>query len=384
MFKHGIVLVLAACGLGVLAPPAQASAQVGVTILGIRSVEGDDEFARNLTGALRHAATQVPDWQVSEAQISLAQMSLAHGCDEPDAACMAEIAGDLEAQRVIYGTVRRTSAGDDFDFALTLYLFDADDGQIARSLTDEISHLHQDIDDLRDNARRYMARIAGLAMHGSLRVDVVPGDANVRIDGEDAGHAEGGVFVASELTEGRHRIEVLAEGRSTFRASVTVVADQEAAVEANLEEISSGGSSLPWAAIGTLAGAGVFAALTVYSWAKINSLGNDTRYNNFRANVPAQLEVDGRHLNACQAAASGSTFGDTEQNRAHAASVCNQADTFQILQYVFLGVTVAAAGVGTWLLLRDDGSESDAEALALHFGSSFGRSRGNFDVTLRF
>lgn len=373
MVKHGILLALSACFLGVIAAPASASAQTGVTILGIRSVEGDDEFARNLTGALRHAATQVPDWQVSEAQISLAQMSLAHGCDEPDAACMAEIAGDLEAERVIYGTVRRTSAGDDYDFALTLYLFDAESAQISRSLTDTISHLHQDIDDLRDNARRYMARLGNLALHGSLRVEVSPADATVSIDGEEAGHAQDGVFVAGEVEEGRHRVEVSAEGYNPLRASVTVVADEEAALEASLEEISSG-SNLPWPAIGTLAGAGVFGVLTIYSMAKVNSLGNDSRYNDFRGHVPS-------NLNACDAANIGA-YGDTESNRAHAADVCSQADTFEVLQYVFLGLTVAAAGVGTWLLLRDDGSED--EGLALHVGASFGRRSGSVTTTLRF
>ncbi len=375
MLKHGIFLALMAASFGVVAP-AVAAAQTNVTVLGIRSVEGDDEFARNLTGALRHAASQVPDWQVSEAQISLSQMSLAHGCDEPDAACMAEIAGDLEAQRVIYGTVRRTSVGDQYNFALTLYLFDADAGQIARSVTDNISHLHQDIDDLRDNARRYVARLAGLAMHGSLRVDVEPEDAMVRIDGEDAGQADGGVFTATELTEGRHSIEITADGHQSFRASVTVVADQEAAVEAHLEEVGGGGPALPWPAIGTLSGAGLFAILTIWSMAKISSLGNDSRYNDFRDNVPMSL-------NACTEARNGNAYGD-DLNLARAASVCNQADTLEILQYVFLGLTVASAGVGTWLLLRDSGAESDSEGMALRFDSSFSRHGGNFSATLRF
>jgi len=376
MVKHGIFLALAAAFFGIVSAPAAASAQTGVTILGIRSVEGDDDFARNLTGALRHAAAQVPDWQVSDADISLSQMSLAHGCDEPDAACMAEISGDLDAQRVIYGTVRRTSAGDDYDFALTLYLFDAETGQIARSVTDNVSHLRQDIDDLRDGARRYMARLAGLAMHGSLRVEVEPGDATVSIDGEEAGHADGGVFTATDLSEGRHTIEVTAEGHQSFRASVTVVADQEAAVEAHLEGVVDSGPGLPWPAIGTLTGAGVFAILTIWSMAKINSLGSDSGYQSFRDHVPTSL-------NACTEARNGSAHGD-DGNLAHTVDVCNQADTLEILQYVFLGAAVVAAGVGTWLLLRHDSTETDAQAMALRFGSSFDRHSGHIDATLRF
>src|SRR5687768_10366687 len=98
--------------------PAVARADDSVVVLGITSMEGDDEIARNLTGALRHAASQVHGWQVSDSEVTLAQMSLAHGCgDTPDPDCLAQIASALASQRLVYGLLRRE--GDGFTLSLS-------------------------------------------------------------------------------------------------------------------------------------------------------------------------------------------------------------------------------------------------------------------------
>lgn len=378
MHRIGLNLALVAVFCGIFVAPAIASADTTVTVLGIRSVEGDDEFARNLTGALRHAADQVPEWGVSSAEVSLAQMSLAHGCDEPDAACMGDIAGDLDSQRIIYGTVRRTGAGDQYDFALTLYLFNSETGQIEQSLTDSIPRIASDIDDLRPRARRYVVRLAGQTQTGAIRVVVNLPGASVSIDGEEAGTADDdGVFSADEIAVGRHRVEIAAEGHQSFRASVTVVAEEAAELEVDLEAIATSGGSVPWIAIGTLAGAGVMAALTFWSWAKINSLSDDSDYDRYRNIVPA-------NLNACTQARSGAAFGAAMDSTIQGAvDVCDQADVLEILQWVFLASAVAAGGVGTWLLLTHD-SDDGAEDMALRIDSSFDRSSANISATLRF
>ena len=76
-----------------------ASADSTVVLLGLRSVEGDDEFANQLTAALREQAAKLGTWEVSDRNVSLAQMSLAYGCEELDAACLTEIAVGLQANR---------------------------------------------------------------------------------------------------------------------------------------------------------------------------------------------------------------------------------------------------------------------------------------------
>ena len=123
-----------AISLGMMAlqigAPALASARETVVILGIHSLDGDDELARNITGALRFRARQVDDWQISEREVTFAQMSLAYGCDPPESACLTEIAEALEADHLIFGDVRRTSTGDQYDYALDISFFTRSNGQI--------------------------------------------------------------------------------------------------------------------------------------------------------------------------------------------------------------------------------------------------------------
>ena len=103
----GFVFALAASTAG-----TALAQQTDVIVLEVRSVEGDDDFAHNLSRAIRQAAGDVEGWNVTSREVSLTQMALAFGCegDEPDAACMSQIASDLQMGGIIYGTIQRTSA----------------------------------------------------------------------------------------------------------------------------------------------------------------------------------------------------------------------------------------------------------------------------------
>src|ERR1700742_1933432 len=94
-----------------------------VVVLGLRSLEGDDEFANAMTEALRDAARAVQGWHVLERAVSMAQMTLAHNCEDINAACLSEIARALQADRVVFGTVRRTAGRQKYDYEITASLF---------------------------------------------------------------------------------------------------------------------------------------------------------------------------------------------------------------------------------------------------------------------
>ncbi|MFW5921189.1 MAG: hypothetical protein ACOCUS_05060 [Polyangiales bacterium] len=388
---RGLKLPLFVLGVLCALPVASAAAQDGdanVMILGIRALEGDDEFARNLTGALRHAATEVPGWEVSDRQVSLSQMTLAHECDEPDARCMAKVAEALDADRVVYGTVRRTSARSDFDFSLALYLFNAETGQIEQSVADSIPKVQSDIDNLRPRAARYVRQFSGQAQTGELRIVVNAPGAKVKIDGQQVGTVgDGGEYVAEGLAVGRHDVEVVSDERGSFRGSVTVASDEQTSLEATLSGggtrvVETSGPDISWYTYASLGGAVVFFGLTVGAWAKLNNLQDDL--DGWRRQVP-------EGLNACSEAkktADGKDPGDigTVEEGRDAASTCSAADTWEILQYVFLGLTAAAGGLGAYFLFDDlsEDQERDPNDPALSLTPSFGRHGASVDATLRF
>ncbi len=395
-------------GLGVaaflLSIPVTASADTDAMVLGVRSIEGDDDFALSLTGALRHAASQVRGWRVSDREVSLAQMSLAHGCDEPDAACMQQIAETLGMQRVIYGTVRRTSAGDNYDYAITLYMFNAESGQIEGSLTDTVPRVRSEIDFLRERVDGYITRLSGGEEGGTLRVvGNVPG-AEIFVDGERVGAADAEGGFVTEVAAGRRRVEVRSEGYSSFRGSVTVAPGSEAEIEVTLTEGGGGGGgggttpdeggSFNWAGWG-LVGVGALAAgATIYSWLRLASLnnGNDidrnqcdsirmddpTSFAAFRCAVPAPEEPNG-YDDVCDAVDKGE-YGHSPAFDT-ARDVCGEANALEVLQYVFLGVALAAGGAGAFLLATDSGEE---EPSTLSLTPSVSPEGGRLDATLRF
>ncbi len=412
MIRH-FALILA---LGTFAAPTLASADTSVIVLGIRSVEGDDEVSRNLTGALRRAASQVPGWQIADAEVSLAQMSMVHGCDEPDAACMAEIARELGQQRIIYGTIRRTGAGSQYDFALTLYFFNSESGQIEDSLTDNIPRVRSDIDDLRGRAARYIAQFSGQARYGSVRLNVNRPGASVTIDGEPVGVTnDRGVLIVEDVPEGQRMLTISADGYETFSGAVRVVADEQSEFRANL--VAERSADLGWLPGVALIGAGALSLAigTFTQWlpnrrdrqayadlrdacnsddgcppdAVMNSMtirttgGSSLSRDEFYG---AMALVAGNGGNACSATTIDRLAPGDAQSRAR--HICDQQDRRKLLAIVFNLVGLAAVGTGAALLfswLGKDGDEAGTPAaLRLQLSPLFSRREAGLAASLEF
>ncbi|MAC25069.1 MAG: hypothetical protein CMH59_01020 [Myxococcales bacterium] len=378
-----------------------------VIVLGIRSVEGDDTLAQNLTGALRNEASGVAGWQVAEAEVSLAQMSMLHGCDEPDAVCMAAISQDLGQQRVIYGTVRRTGAGEEYDFALTLYFFNAESGQIEDSLTDTIPRAQTDIDDLRPRAERYIVQITGQARFGSIRLTVNTPGAEVELDGEPAGTTDtAGVLVIEDVAEGQHEIGISAVDHESFQGTVRVVADEQSDLRANL--ILEEGPSLAWVPGAAVTAAGVaFLAVGLRSWGNIRDY-NDQRDSLTEEDVQTlRLAVEDnrrdpnysvwQHMlvalnsdrNVCDDGLG--SIDPTHTLRQEAESVCDDQDKQKRLAIIMNTLGVASIATGATLLLLaltggsdDGGVEEAADARRFQLVPSFGRQQAGLTAFLEF
>lgn len=378
--------ILSALILGsALTTPVLASAQ-SVIVLGIRSVEGDDEFARNLTGALRHAASQVEGWSVSDREVTLAQMALAHGCDEPDPVCLSQMAETLTAERILYGDVRRTNPGATYDFSLYLHLYNAETQQIESTATDTIAGVRRDIDDLREPARRYLAALSGAPRAGSLRVAVnVPG-AEIFIDDESAGTAdENGALIIANVPAGSRRVRVVAPGHQTFGSTVSVEAYGEASFHADLQRTESGGEfpvDIVTGAALLVVAAGL-AAAWIGSWAHLKyGLERETEYQAYRR---AAFRRDGPDGDICQSANSANPATTDSATVRRTAQICNEAPTWEALEFAFgIGAGVVA-GIGTYFLVNGImGGSSDDTEQALQLTPSFGLDHAYIGVAGRF
>jgi hypothetical protein len=360
-----------------------------VIVLEVRSIEGDDDFAHNLSRAIRQAAGDVEGWNVSGREVSLTQMALAFGCEgeEPDAGCMSQIASDLEMDGIIYGTIQRTSAGSSYQYELRLRYYNARTTQIEQPISDTLSRAARS-DDMLDKARRWVARFAGREQGGGLRLVVnVPG-AEVSIDGVPAGEADdNGVFTSQNVAVGQREVEVSAPGYRGFRATVTVTSGEVFELEVDLEEGSGvvdgggGGGDGPsiWPALTLYGVAAISAAVWILSFAKVRQAQDDEQFMQYRELVPMGD-------NACTDADMGFDFGSPGL-RVNAVNVCDDWKRFRVLAFVFGGLTIASAVGGTVLLFRAlNGGDDDEEEPpgALSFGASVGRRSGFLNAQLSF
>ena len=111
-----------------------------------------------------------------------------------------------------------------------------------------------------------------------------------------------------------------------------------------------------------LAGAGVALVGTIYSWGRLLALSNDGEYNAYRTSL-GTMGVMG------DAACADTSFARVPMATGdHARSVCSEGSTLEILQYVFLGVAVAAGATGIILLVLDStsgGGEHSEQTVSL-------------------
>jgi hypothetical protein len=404
---------------------AGAAAQSEVVVLGVRSVEGDDDVAHDLTTALREAAQEISAWQVSTTAVSMAQMALAHGCEEVDVACLADIAKGLSADLVVYGTLRRNSAREDFDFAFNLSLFNAQTGAIQNGIDDTIVRRDTTKGALGPRAKRLIARLAGAeapaeetnASLGSLLVRSNVDNADVLINDQPVGTLQGGTLQYDGLQEGMYRVELRAHGYAPFVKTVRIKAGERFDVEASMQVGASdrdpsldwqdqprakeGGHGLRWLGW-TLVGVGAASAVgLVVSWTQIIRIDNDDRLERYSAEVAesnryelAEARVENREPNLyddfCQAAAEGTLFDDEFFNNRpklkEVKSLCSAADTWEVLQYVFIGTAVAAGGTGVVLLLTagDGGERATSEPPRFALTPRFSPESGGLQATFRF
>jgi hypothetical protein len=356
--------------------------RVTVAVLGVRSLEGDDDFARDLSAALRAAASRVEGWDVSEREVTLDQMMLAHGCDEPLPECLEQIATSLRVDRVIFGEVRRTGTGSAFDWSVSLRTFDARGGQPERSLTEVVPGSRRDIDALREPARRFATMLSGARQLGTLRVAVnVPG-AEVFIDGESVGVVDDqGRLSVPNVQAGNRSIRVSADGHQGFRGSISVVAFGETVLETELEARtaaaaargeeepatpSEGGGWSPELVAGiALTATGVaLAAGWIGSWARLDlGLQRDAGFLEYRENAGSYLrdtqgmDVDINQIDVCSLNAQNRYLNDGSVQYTEfatgdrARAVCDEASTLEALQFVFGIGAAAATGVGVYFLV---------------------------------
>jgi hypothetical protein len=356
-----------------------------VVVLGLRSLEGDDEFANAMTEALRDAARSVQGWRVLERAVSMSQMTLAHNCEDINAGCLSEISRGLQADRVVFGTVRRTAGRSKFDYEVTASLFNnskhstvgTETQTVARS---DAKHTRM----LASQAQFIMTHLAASdASSGRLTVEVNVLSAEIHMDGQLVGQAQDGKLNMESLAPGEHTLEVSAPGHERHKETVHVSGGDQSTVVVTLTRVPDPGevaavatestipidapptserSSLAWLGY-TLIGVGAASAV---AWGASMYM-IEFQFNRDQAYQDYKNAYKGRTLDACDQALRGNNADGalSPGELSDFQSSCRTGRTLQTLQWVFLGAAVLTSGLGAYVLISElgqgDGSQQAAK-----------------------
>ncbi|MFO0630159.1 MAG: hypothetical protein U0325_31655 [Polyangiales bacterium] len=112
-----------ALGLTLLGGSALGQSHGAIQVLGLRAPDGDDEFANQLSVQLRGAA-RTAGYEVPDNSPPLEQEIAVVGCATTGPDCLAQIADDVHAQKIVYGTVTRIGRGRNASLNVEVSLWD--------------------------------------------------------------------------------------------------------------------------------------------------------------------------------------------------------------------------------------------------------------------
>jgi TolB-like protein len=403
-------LLMLTLGLIATATPLARAEDNSVVVLGLRSLEGDDEFANSMTDALRDAARSVRGWRVLERAVSMAQMTLAHNCEDINVGCLSEIARGLQADRVIFGTVRRTAGRSKFDYEVTASLFNNSTHNTVGTETQTVARGDAKATRmLASQAQFIMSHLASSdASSGRLTVEVNVLAAEVHMDGTLVGQTQDGKLNMESLTPGEHTLEVTAPGHDAHKEVVHVGGGDQSTVVVTLtraqqdNEVATTSpdsvpfdapplperSSLAWLGytligVGAASAVGWGASMYMIEFQYNRDLTYQEYKNNYKFMTGDACDLALRGENAAGALSPGQ-LADFQDR-------CRSGRTFQTLQWVFLGAAVVTAGLGAYVLIselgHDDGTRAQAKrkpAPRLTFDPLFDRRSVALQATLRF
>jgi hypothetical protein len=321
-------------------PSGAAAQRSSVAVLGVASEEGDDELAAALTSALRAELENDESVKLSNSRASLSQMTMLQDCDIVEADCRMRVGKAVNADQVLYGGLRRAGTRG---HEVEVHLFTTQDGKDAM-------------------ARRALPSGESGEAH-------LPGHARALLAAL-RGEAPAQPPVAAPADDGPPPV-----------ATVTPDVEPLQHAEADTAEPppSQARSSNDWLGYTLLGVAAVSAGLTVFSWTQIKAAETD---ESFVAYGNAVYVMEPSVKDVCEKADQAVRYGVDDQTLLGARAACDQGETFDLLQYVFLGATVVSAGFGAYFLLDDEGDDGAASSGELSLRARVGRGSGLLSVRL--
>lgn len=374
----GLALLLVLMSGSLALAGKQKIAVLGLEVKHTGSIDQQSTVvAHDLTEGLRTQAKSGtgPFVEAANSEQELIDQKVMHSCDDERPGCMIEIATDLKADYLMYGSITIESDKGQNVYHVTVTLLAVNKkGGAPQSVSEFFPVKEAREDKLKGWARKAYKKLTGQESSGTLVVKANVDGATVLVDREPRGTIKNG-SATLQLDENRYNVAIEAEGykRYEFSDPITIRAGDTTTKDAELEkrgpdvdihEVSgtvTHESSHNGLKIATIAGLGVGVALGVV--AGVEWLGPVRDYENDVNREGPALDKDGKALD-------GGDCGRLSLNTGKA--VTGNVDTWvkacraQRVAYIAggLGILAGTIGVVSGILWLRGGGSHDEHAVS--------------------
>lgn len=228
---------LVALALGLVAPAsARAESDSGsVAVLGLEAIDVPAALADDISEQLRQRVTASRDMHLVSGK-DLIEVKLVFSCADEAASCMAQAGKSLDAQKLIYGSIKKV--GD--DYALWLKMFDVHKAKIDTWLTETIAKKNADPAGVKAAAGRWFAKLTGRPFNaGTVQVSSNLFGAKVFLDGNPVGITGEQPLTIPDVAPGKHELSAERSGFATAKQQFMVAAQATVPVTLTLQALGA-------------------------------------------------------------------------------------------------------------------------------------------------
>lgn len=215
---------LIALALGASFPRTAHAESDGVTtaVLGLEGIDTPGGLAEAISEQLRQKVSATHDLRLVSGK-DLIELKLVFSCADEAASCIAQAGKSLDAQKLIYGSVKKV--GD--DFAIWLKLFDVRKEKVETWLTETLARKETDVPGIKAATAHWFAKLTGRPMNvGAVQITANVYGAVVSLDGVPVGATGELPLTISDLATGKHDLVVEKTGHLPTKEQFTVAAGQ--------------------------------------------------------------------------------------------------------------------------------------------------------------
>lgn len=335
------VLGALACLLAWSGHAGAQTPRLGLLALESEDVQ-DDALAPRLTQELREQLSKRDDVTVVDTHVSLHQVSVGQNCNPAEASCLQKVAESLKLDGLLFGKVTH-------------------EGGVPIAVT-----------------RRYDKKAGSIQSWA-----IVSFESNTVTDAQLKEQTQTLVSTLLGAAAEQKQADAKPEPEAPTPALQEPGESQES-LDLQAKPSTSGGvSARTVVGIALLGGAAASVGLSIFSFTQVNSAQHNASYEAYRLAV-GQMNANVKDV--CSEADANKRYNLSPDSFKEAKNACSKGQTFEILQYVFIGGAVLTGGLATYLLVggkSDTPPPTDASTrLTLH--PSISRGGASLTARLRF